>query len=43
MDKKKHDWAKEQPHHVKTGEITSEQYARKNPDKVEWVKAKKSR
>lgn len=41
MDKKKHDWNKEQPHHVKTGRITSEDYARKHPEKVEWVKEKK--
>ncbi len=40
-DTKHHDWKKEQPHHVKTGEITPEKYAREHPDKVEWVKVKK--
>lgn len=40
-DKKKHDWTKEQPHHATTGKITTENYARKHPDKVEWVKNKK--
>lgn len=40
-DTKKHDWSKEQPHHVKTGEITTEKYAREHPENVEWVKNKK--
>jgi hypothetical protein len=40
-DNKKHDWNKEQPHHVKNGEITSEEYAREHPEIVEWVKNKK--
>jgi hypothetical protein len=40
-DKKKHDWTKEQPHHVVTGKITTENYARNYPEKVEWVKSKK--
>lgn len=34
-DNKKHDWNKEQPHDAKTGEIRSEDYARKHPEKVE--------
>lgn len=38
---KKHDWNKEQPHHVVTGEITSRAFAEKHPAKVEWVKVKK--
>jgi len=37
---KKHNWTKEQPHHVKTGEITTKKFAEKNPNKVEWVKVK---
>ncbi len=41
MDTKKHDWTKEQPHHVVTGEITSKDFAKKHPEKVEWVKVKK--
>jgi hypothetical protein len=40
---KKHDWDKEQPHHVKTGKITTRKYADANPDKVEWVKEKSSK
>jgi hypothetical protein len=40
-DNKPHDWNKEQPHDAKTGRIRSEDFARKNPDKVEWVKNKK--
>lgn len=40
-DTKKHDWNKEQPHDAKTGEITTEKYAREHPNKVEWVKNKK--
>lgn len=40
-DTKKHDWNKEQPHHVDTGRITKEKYARDHPNKVEWVKEKK--
>lgn len=39
-EKTKHNWAKEKPHHVKTGEITTRDYANKHPDKVEWVKDK---
>ena len=35
---KKHDWNKEQPHHAKTGKFVKEDYAKKNPDKVVWVK-----
>jgi hypothetical protein len=37
---KQHDWAKAQPHHVVTGKITTEKYADKHPEKVEWVTAK---
>jgi hypothetical protein len=40
-DNRPHDWSKEQPHHVDTGRITTEDYARKHPNKVEWVKEKK--
>ncbi len=40
-DNKKHDWKKEQPHDAKTGKIRDENYARKHPEKVEWVKNKK--
>ena len=40
---KKHDWKKEQPHHVVTGKITTEKFAVKKPDKVEWVKVKTSK
>jgi hypothetical protein len=40
-DTRKHDWSKEQPHHVVTGRITTEKYARAHPEKVEWVKNKK--
>jgi hypothetical protein len=40
-DNKPHDWNKEQPHQVDTGRITSENYARRYPGKVEWVKEKK--
>lgn len=40
-DTKPHDWNKEQPHHAKTGQITSEKFARSNPEKVAWVKTKK--
>ena len=40
MAEKKHNWAKEQPHDAKTGEITSRDYAVKHPSKVEWVKVK---
>jgi hypothetical protein len=36
-DKKPHDWNQEQPHDAKSGRITSERYARNNPDKVTWV------
>ena len=39
-DNKKHDWTKEQTHHVVTGKITTESYARNHPDKVEWVRVK---
>jgi len=38
---RKHDWNKEQPHQVDTGRITTEKYADRHPDKVEWVKNKK--
>jgi len=41
MTKQKHNWKKEQPHHVVTGEITSKKFAENNPKKVEWVKVKK--
>lgn len=41
-DNRKHDWSKEQPHDAKTGRIVSENRARNNPDKVEWVKEKKN-
>lgn len=40
-DNKKHNWNREQPHHVETGRITPEKYAVKHPEKVEWVKEKK--
>jgi hypothetical protein len=40
-DNKPHDWNKEQPHHADTGRITREDYARRYPDKVVWVKEKK--
>jgi len=43
MDKKKHDWKKEQPHHAKTGAITTKRFALANPNKVEWVKVKKAK
>ncbi len=43
MAKKNHDWSKEQPHHAKTGEITTRKYADDHPDKVEWVKEKKGK
>jgi hypothetical protein len=39
-DTRRHDWNKEQPHHVDTGRITKEDYARSHPNKVEWVKEK---
>ena len=39
--KNKKDWTKVQPHHVKTGEITTRKFAENNPNKVEWVKVKK--
>lgn len=42
-DTKPHDWNKEQPHHADTGRITSERYARNNPEKVTWVKEKKGK
>lgn len=41
VDTKKHDWNKEQPHHAGNGRFVKEDFARKNPDKVEWVKEKK--
>lgn len=37
---KKHDWNKEQPHHVDTGRIVKRDWAEKHPGKVEWVKNK---
>ena len=40
-DTKPHDWNKEQPHRSDNGRITTENYARANPNKVEWVKNKK--
>ena len=40
-DNKPHDWNKEQPHHANTGRITKEDYARRYPDKVVWVKENK--
>ncbi|MEA3002303.1 MAG: hypothetical protein QOH81_1091 [Sphingomonadales bacterium] len=40
-DNRPHDWNKEQPHRVDNGRITTEDYARNNPNKVEWVKNKK--
>lgn len=43
MTTKKHDWKKEQPHHAKTGRITTKKFADKNPNKVEWVKVKKGK
>ena len=39
-DNRPHNWNREQPHHVDTGRITTEDYARRNPGKVEWVKEK---
>jgi hypothetical protein len=42
-DTKKHDWRKAQPHHVVTGKITTEAYARNHPEKVEWVRVKTGR
>jgi hypothetical protein len=42
-DNKPHDWNKEPPHHAETGQITSEKFARNNPDKVTWVKEKKGK
>jgi len=42
-DERKHDWAKEQPHHVNTGRITTERFAVQHPEKVEWVKDKKGK
>ena len=42
-DKKKHDWTKEQPHHVVNGKITTEKFARSHPERVEWVKVKKTK
>ena len=41
MEQKHRDWNKAQPHHVKTGEITTRKFAEKNPNKVEWVRIKK--
>ncbi len=41
MTKKGHNWAKEKPHHVDTGKITTKKYANSHPGKVEWVKDKK--
>jgi hypothetical protein len=38
--KKKPNWKKEQPHHVDTGRFVTDDYARKHPGKVEWVKKK---
>ena len=43
MTKRNHDWNKEQPHHVDTGEITTRKYAEDHSGKVEWVKEKKSK
>jgi hypothetical protein len=40
-DNRPHNWKIEQPHDAKTGEITTEKYAREHPEKVEWVKVKK--
>jgi hypothetical protein len=42
-DTKPHNWNKEQPHDAKSGRITTEKFARANPDKVEWVKEKKTK
>ena len=42
-DTKKHDWRKAQPHHVVTGKITTEAYARNHPEKVEWERVKTGR
>ncbi len=39
-DKRRHDWAKAQPHDAKTGKITTKKFAETNPNKVEWVRAK---
>lgn len=41
-DKRSHNWGKGQPHHVSTGKITTRAYAKNHPDKVEWVKDKKT-
>jgi hypothetical protein len=40
MAGKKHDWNKEQPHHVDNGRIVKKDWAEKHPGKVEWVKNK---
>jgi hypothetical protein len=34
-------WKKAQPHSAKTGRIVTKNYAEANPNKVEWVTAKK--
>ena len=38
---RKRDWTKAQPHHAKTGKITTRKFAEANPEKVEWVTVKK--
>ena len=43
MDKRKHNWNDEQPHDVRSGRFTTEEFARQHPEKVEWVKDKVSR
>ena len=42
-DHKPRDWNKEQPHDAATGRITTKQFAENNPNKVTWVKEKKSK
>lgn len=43
MNKKKYNWVKAQPHHVKTGRIMTRKFAVKHPGKVEWVRTKKGK
>jgi hypothetical protein len=40
---RKHDWNKEQPHHVVNGKIVKRKYAEDHPEKVEWVKNKSAK
>lgn len=43
MVKGKHNWATEQPHQASTGKLTSRKYAESHPNKVEWVRVKKTK